>query len=462
MVKEKGALTCPRCGHDYTSEVRQTFCPECGTPVPRQAKVCLMCGASVEDSAPSRKVPRIPLPKISWLPVRLPDSIRVTVLFAVLTLFVMLVVLLRFVGPLLAQSVRRDQPIVLTTPARLRLPTSTVTPTPSRTPTSTPTVTPSPTETPIEVYHVVAVGENPGSIAAKYDMSLEQLIEANNIEDARKLRVGQALLIPPTWTPEDATPDPDWTPTPTPFIYTVQAGDNLSSIAIWAGTTVDAIMRMNKLENPRWLSVGQQLAIPSDSKKQGTPTPTLDVEFAVHIVEKGDSLLGLAMDYGTSIEAIKQANHIEDERFIRVGESLAIPLGTSTPTPLPTPLPTKTPTPGSPYAKPIVLLPAQEERFWGDTDPILLNWISVGILGEDDWYLVELKHIVGQQEVEEYGWTRSTSWRVPPELFPGPDSHQHLFRWHVRVVHGVGADVPDPARLKSKSPWSDMRTFYWY
>jgi LysM repeat protein len=312
------------------------------------------------------------------------------------------------------------------------------------------------------VYHVVAAGENPGSIAARYDMSIEQIMEANDIDDPRRLRVGQALLIPPTWTPEHATPDPDWTPTPTPFVYTVQAGDNLSSIAIWAGTNVEAVMKLNNLDSPHLLSVGQQLLIPAGAKKKGTPTPTLDIEVAVHIVEPGDSLLGIAMDYGTSMEAIMEANHFEDERFIRAGESLIVPLGTATPTPQPTPLPTNTPTPGPPYPAPVPLLPAQEEHFWGDNDSILLNWISVGLLNDGDWYLVELRYIRGGRETVHYGWTRSTSWRVPTSLYPGEGERHRLFRWQVRVVRSQTTDVEDPSRLKSRSPRSEMRTFYWY
>lgn len=461
MVKEKGALTCPRCGHDHTSEINQTFCPECGTPVPQRARVCLMCGTSMVETTQSQGAPHVPLPRVPWLPFQLPESVRLTVLIAGVMGVLMLILALWVIGPILAQSPQEERSVVLSTPERFMLPTSTRTPTATRTPTSTPTVTPTPTETRVEVYHVVAAGENPGSIAARYDMPLEQIMEANDITDPRRLRVGQALLIPPTWTPENATPNPDWTPTPTPFMYTVQAGDNLSSIAIWAGTSVETIMALNGLDNPRWLSVGQQLAIPAPSKKMGSPTPTLDVEVAVHIVDSGDSLLGLAIDYDTSVEAIMQANHIENERFIRVGESLIIPLGTPTPTPPPTPLPTNTPTPGPPYPAPVPLLPPQEKHFWGDTDPILLNWISVGVLGENDWYLVELREIENNKEVVHYGWTRSTSWRVPPSLFPGADERFHLFRWQVRVVNSPATSI-DPTTLKSKSPRSDMRTFYWH
>lgn len=44
--------------------------------------------------------------------------------------------------------------------------------------------------------HVVQAGETPGAIAARYGISVEQLMQANNISDPRRLRVGQNLVIP--------------------------------------------------------------------------------------------------------------------------------------------------------------------------------------------------------------------------------------------------------------------------
>jgi LysM repeat protein len=246
------------------------------------------------------------------------------------------------------------------------------------------------------------------------------------------------------------------------MVYAVQAGDSLSSIAIWAGSSVEAIMNANKLENPRWLSVGQKLIIPAGAtRKDGTPTPTLNVEVAIHIVEAGDSLLAVAVQYGTSVEAIMEANHIQDARFIRAGESLIVPLGTPTPTPQPTSLPTNTPTPGPRYAAPIPLAPPQEEYFWGDGQPILLNWISVGFLSDGDWYLAELRYMCNGTESVTYGWTRATSWRVPPSLCPKKGDDQHQFHWQVRVVHSPAPDT-DVSQVKGLSPASEARTFYWY
>jgi len=57
---------------------------------------------------------------------------------------------------------------------------------------------------------------------------------------------------------------------PTPFLYVVQSGDNLSTIAQTFGVTVEAIMAANNLTSDR-LSVGQILIIPLPTP---TPTPT--------------------------------------------------------------------------------------------------------------------------------------------------------------------------------------------
>jgi LysM repeat protein len=44
--------------------------------------------------------------------------------------------------------------------------------------------------------YVVAKGDNPVSIAKKFKISYDDLIALNHIDDPRKLRVGQKLLIP--------------------------------------------------------------------------------------------------------------------------------------------------------------------------------------------------------------------------------------------------------------------------
>lgn len=62
--------------------------------------------------------------------------------------------------------------------------------------------------------------------------------------------------------PTDATPPPTPTPTPTPVVYIVQSGDTLLGIALEYGVDVDALAARNGIEDPRNLRTGQRLIIP--------------------------------------------------------------------------------------------------------------------------------------------------------------------------------------------------------
>jgi LysM repeat protein len=80
-----------------------------------------------------------------------------------------------------------------------------------------------------------------------------------------------------TSTPVPWTPAPTATPTPTPtpIIYTVQAGDNLLGIARQYGVTVEALQEANAITDPRLLQIGQELVIPREEEGLANqPTPT--------------------------------------------------------------------------------------------------------------------------------------------------------------------------------------------
>ncbi len=80
-----------------------------------------------------------------------------------------------------------------------------------------------------------------------------------------------------TSTPIPATPVPTATPTPepTPIIHTLQAGDTLIGLARQYGVTVQSIQEANGITDPRGLLVGQQIIIPTDPEARlDTGEPT--------------------------------------------------------------------------------------------------------------------------------------------------------------------------------------------
>jgi len=62
--------------------------------------------------------------------------------------------------------------------------------------------------------------------------------------------------------PTDATPPPTPTATPTPVIYVVQSGDTLGQIAVQFGVDVDLLASRNGIDDPRSLRTGTRLIIP--------------------------------------------------------------------------------------------------------------------------------------------------------------------------------------------------------
>jgi LysM repeat protein len=85
---------------------------------------------------------------------------------------------------------------------------------------------------------------------------------------------------------------------------------------------------------------------PAPYTPEPTPTPTVTPTPVTHVIQSGESLLGIATQYNISVAALQDANGILDPRFLQIGEQLIIPrpeevevadageLLTPTPTPL--------------------------------------------------------------------------------------------------------------------------------
>ena len=180
-----------------------------------------------------------------------------------------------------------------------------------------------PSSTPNPIYHEVQPGEVPGVIAAAYGISVDLLMHLNDISDPTKLQIGQKLLVPVTVTPTSAnppTPNPSPSPTAAPLYYTIELGDVLLAIAAEHDTTVEAIMIANDITDPRTLQIGQKLLIPPDKGSiLGVPTK-------IHEIKSGDTLLGLGLLYGSTLEDILATNPDLDPERLQVGQKIIIPL----------------------------------------------------------------------------------------------------------------------------------------
>jgi LysM repeat protein len=163
----------------------------------------------------------------------------------------------------------------------------------------------------------------------------------------------------PTLTPTEVPPTdtPTITPSPTisgPFIYTVQEGDTLYSIAETYGVEILVLIEANRerLEldpaNPI-IKVGDELLVPPPGTELATPTPLPEglprgtrIEY---MVKSGDTLAAIAFDFNSTVDDILEVNKLEDPNSIYVGQILIVRVNLVTPVPtLAEPEATLTPT----------------------------------------------------------------------------------------------------------------------
>jgi LysM repeat protein len=143
--------------------------------------------------------------------------------------------------------------------------------------------------------------------------------------------------------------------------YSIVKGDYLEKIAKNFHVSVKAIMEANPGIEPTKLKIGQKIRIPAPAAPAASVVPgvaTAENASAggeqIYTVKSGDTLIGIARQFGTTQKAISAANNLKTTS-IKVGQKLRIPLKASAPAVAPVapvePVPT-TPSAPPPTAPP--------------------------------------------------------------------------------------------------------------
>lgn len=172
-----------------------------------------------------------------------------------------------------------------------------------------------------ESVHIVQSGESLSVIARRYSITAEQIAQANSISDINTVYVGQHLLIPSGGRTESVSSAATATSTETSTLaassmsHTIQLGDTLYRISLMYGVPVDDIIAANSLSNPNVLALGQDLRIPS----------VADTGSRTHVVRSGETLAEIAIRYNTTVDGIAISNGISNPARIYPGQALTIP-----------------------------------------------------------------------------------------------------------------------------------------
>ena len=105
-----------------------------------------------------------------------------------------------------------------------------------------------------------------------------------------------------------------------PEEYTIQPGDTLSGIALRFGTTVDRLVQLNGISDPDKIYAGQVIRLTGSSPAGQR----------IYTVKSGDTLSQIAVRFGTTYQTLAQLNGISDPDRIYPGQQLKIPSGSQT------------------------------------------------------------------------------------------------------------------------------------
>ncbi|MFN3978496.1 MAG: LysM peptidoglycan-binding domain-containing protein [Sulfurihydrogenibium azorense] len=107
-------------------------------------------------------------------------------------------------------------------------------------------------------------------------------------------------------------------------VYEVKKGDTLEKIAKKYNVSIEDIKKANNIKDEKKLREGMKLKIPVKTSKQEKKKKVEVVE-ETYTVKKGDTLETIAKKYGITVKEIMDYNNMKDEKIF-AGDELKIPL----------------------------------------------------------------------------------------------------------------------------------------
>ncbi|MBI4317468.1 MAG: LysM peptidoglycan-binding domain-containing protein [Chloroflexi bacterium] len=177
------------------------------------------------------------------------------------------------------------------------------------------------------VNHTVRVGETIAGIAERYDISINTILWANDLENEDVVQPGKVLLILPV----------------SGVLHKVEAEEAIEDIAWKYQSDVRAIVDFNQLTDPSNLAAGDVLVVPGGRREekprpvlatrsdqrtstQETATPRSEaLRPGTYEVSPGDTLSSIAQKFGINQDTIVAANNMDgNPDLISPGQKLTI------------------------------------------------------------------------------------------------------------------------------------------
>jgi hypothetical protein len=175
-------------------------------------------------------------------------------------------------------------------------------------------------------------------------------------------------------------------------------------------------------------------------------------------VKSGDTCSDIAQKYRISVDTLVQQNGLGADCGLQIGQVLTLTFTTAEPSISPTPIIAQTPTPRVGYDAPVLMSPQDGVAISETESVVTLQWLSVGVLKDDEWYVVQVQPS-GAITVPIFE-VKATSIKLTRSIFG--DQSERSFDWWVQVKQLVSVDSLTGERIYNvMSQPSDARHFTW-
>ncbi len=216
--------------------------------------------------------------------------------------------------------------------------------------------------------YTVQSGDTLFTIARKHHTTTEEVRKSNSLERDQLIRIGQLLRVPTnTYFPK---PSANHAQTKKQKVsrksnkrakkgkvsYIIAKGDTLFIIARKHHTTTQEVREANGMERNALIRVGQVITVPintyfpdSDTKQKKIAQKTVKKGKVTYTIAKGDTLFTIARKHHTTTKELREANGMDRNVLIRVGQAITVPTNTYFPE-------------GAPKAKSVVAKKKEENK----------------------------------------------------------------------------------------------------
>ncbi len=198
--------------------------------------------------------------------------------------------------------------------------------------------------------HTVKKGETLWSIAQECNLSINQIIAANNLANSELISIGQQIEIPSI---KNATPETNIITQPVIDKKNDIMNDNISqpenTESVWSITekykvSNNSIASDNNIGNSELISIGPEMKTSShknavfetnisnqtvinkkNNKINNNISQPENAEPTIYTVEAGDNLWNISRKYGVSVAVITDINNLGDKDLLSPGQKIEIP-----------------------------------------------------------------------------------------------------------------------------------------